>query len=356
MATATMTPQRGSITLTEITSKLQWSFWTWGARARLPQGGQARAVFGRRRLRVRSSIQVICNERVVRTALRRWLDQSQLEPPILLSLEVKVAEPPPLADDPRPVFEQPGLAVRAGPPGAGVHLSWATAPAVAELRAGDPMARVTLSPAAVDRLDACADGFLVPVLIFLLRRAGWHHIHAATAADPAGRGWLLAGDGQAGKSTTAALLATQGWRVGTDDTAFLAPDGNRVAAVAYRAPIALRPAGYRLLGGSGGTLLARRRKLGYWPEELGGTFAPRVVPDVILFTAVGQRLTTVTPLGPRECLAQLIRRSAWVMLEPDLAQAHLDLIARLARQAKSYHVTLGRDLFARPARLTELTE
>ncbi|OLC35350.1 MAG: hypothetical protein AUH81_10425 [Candidatus Rokubacteria bacterium 13_1_40CM_4_69_5] len=301
-----------------------------------------------------SKIHLVCGEPQVRAVLRAWLDRARLDPPIPLWIDVRLEEPPAHTDDPRPVFRQPGVVVRAGPSGGGVHLTWETAPAVAEVHATEPTACVTLSPSAAARLDECTETFLVTVLIFLLRRAGWHHIHAATALDPAGRGWLLAGDGLAGKSTTAALLATQGWRVGTDDTAFLASLNGCVTAVAYRAPIALRPPGYRLLGRLGGTLLARRRKLGYWPEELGGGFADRVVPDVILFTSVGIGPTTATPLGARECLAQLVRWSAWVMLEPDLAQQHLELLAALARQAKSYRVTLGRDLFARPNRLTEL--
>jgi hypothetical protein len=45
-----------------------------------------------------------------------------------------------------------------------------------------------------------------------------------------------------------------------------------------------------------------------------------------------------------------------VALEPELAQAHLDLIARLARQARRYRVVLGEDLFVKPDRLGELVQ
>ncbi len=301
-----------------------------------------------------STIHLVCGERRLGARLRAWLARLGLAPPLPLTLDVRVGEPAARAVDRRPLFQQPGIAVRAGPPRGGVHLSWETAAAVAELDGTAPLARVTLSPAAVARLDECAETFLLTVLIFLLRRAGWHHIHAATLIDPRGRGWLLAGTAQAGKSTTAALLAREGWGVGGDDAAFLAAGDARVTAVASRAPIALRADGYRLLRCSGGTLVPRRRKFGYWPEELGGEFAPRVVPEVILFTSVGNGRTTATPVARRECLAQLVRWSAWVLLEPDLAQEHLDLIARLAGQVESYRVTLGRDLFARPARLAEL--
>src|SRR2546425_844420 len=121
---------------------------------------------------------------------------------------------------PGPGSRKPGAVVPAGPSGGGVPLPGEPAPAVAEVHATEPTACVTLSPSAAARLDECTETFLVTVLIFLLRRAGWHHIHAATALDPAGRGWLLAGDGLAGESTTAAPLPTPGPAGGTHDTAF----------------------------------------------------------------------------------------------------------------------------------------
>jgi hypothetical protein len=276
-------------------------------------------------------------------------------PSVPLTLEVRVVDSIPRAEDGGElVFEQPTVEIRSGSPQGDVRISWTRAPAVAALAPGAMSASVLLSPKAVARLDECVQTFLLTVLIFLLRRAGWHHVHAATAIDPTGRGWLIAGNSCAGKSTTAALLASRGWPVGTDDIAFLAPAGERVAVEAYRAPIALRRGGHELLNRAGGVLLERRRKVAYWPEELGSRWAPRVEPEVLLFTSVGTGRTEIQPLGARETLAELVRWSAWVVLEPKLAQQHLDLIARLARQARRYRVTLGRDLFTNPARLGEL--
>ncbi len=216
---------------------------------------------------------------------------------------------------------------------------------------GASTAIVTLSPAAASLLDECQSTFLTTVLIFLLRRAGWHHVHAATAVDPRGRGWLIAGNARAGKSTTAAWLASRGWGVGTDDMAFLAPAQERVAVQASRAPIALREGGQALLQRTGGVFLERRRKVGYWPEELGAQWVPSIEPELIVFPTVGADRTEVQRLSAGDTLARLVRWSAWVLLEPDLAQEHLDLLARLARQAPGYRVTLGADLFAHPERL-----
>jgi hypothetical protein len=193
------------------------------------------------------------------------------------------------------------------------------------------------------------------VLLFLLRRAGWHHLHAATAVDQTGTGWLVAGNARAGKSTTAALLARAGWRVGGDDAAFLARRGDHVVAHAPRAPIALRSDALRLLAGRLPELPGGRPD--YWPEELGGSWTSCVDPGVILFTNTrrGSRLTYATPLTAREATAELVRWSAWVMVEPELAQEHLDLIAQLARQARCFRVALGRDVVHEPALLERVT-
>ncbi|HEX4601001.1 MAG TPA: hypothetical protein VH116_06390 [Gemmatimonadales bacterium] len=271
-----------------------------------------------------------------------------------MTLVVQVGDPPPLDADDRPVFHQPDVLIRSGPPHGTLTLSWERAPALAEIAPGTQTARVTLSRLAVARLQECTCTFFMAVLIFLLRRAGWHHVHAGTAIDPAGRGWLIAGDSGAGKSTTAALFASHGWQVGTDDATFLAPAGAQVAAVAYRAPIALRPDAQRALGRSGGIPVAGRRKAAYWPEDLGGRWAPKVEPEIVAFTSVGEGPTRAARLGARAALAQLVRWSAWVVLEPDLAQEHLDLLARLARQARSYRVSLGPDLFTDVAGLPDL--
>ena len=301
------------------------------------------------------TIGLTCDDARLFRALARWLDHTGLEPPGELTLDVHVADAAPHPDA-RPPFRQPSVVVRSGPPEGGVRLWWEVAPAFAELAPGAAVARVTLSPSAIQQLDLCTGSFLMTVLIFLLRRAGWHHVHAATAVDPAaGRGWLVAGDAAAGKSTTAALLATRGWGVGTDDLAFLTAGAEgRVTVAACRAPIALRAGGRRLLHLIGGTRRAERDKFTFWPEDLGGVWAPRVAPDVILFPSIGHGRTSAAALGRREALAELVRWSAWVVLEPELAQAHLDLLGALARQARAFRVILGRDLFDHPDRLAEL--
>jgi hypothetical protein len=299
-------------------------------------------------------ITVQCDQPTIRSAVQQYLDEGRLHPPVPLTLEIEVGEVPPVPLDSAPPFHQPQLVFYPGTRPGSLTIVWETAPAQARLENGSGRARVILSPAAADRLPECQTGFLMMTVVFLLRRFGWHHVHGATAVDRRGRGWLMAGNSQVGKSTTTAFLASRGWPVGTDDIAFLVPSAGRVAVHAFRSRIGLRPGGLELLAVSGGVFQPRRGKTVFWPEELGGTWVERIEPEVLLFPVIGGDRTTVTPLAPRDTLAQLVRWSAWVILEPQLAQEHLDLLAALGRQAPGYRLELGRDLFSNPQLIDEL--
>jgi hypothetical protein len=299
-------------------------------------------------------VDIRCGDPMVKEALEAWLTGLSLDAPPGLALEVVVIEAglPQISET---VFEQPQLRFARGPGGRGLRVAWDEAPAIADIPANPgATASIRLSPAAVTRLELCTRTFLMAVLIVLLRRVGWYHLHAATAVDPEGRGWLVAGNAHAGKSTTAALLAASGWRVGTDDAAFLERRGDRIVVHTCRAPIALRDGGRRLIARAGGVSLPDRGKTAYRPEDLGGVWTPLVDPEVVIFTVVGNARTSAKPLDRRGAVAELVRWSAWVMLEPELAQDHLNVLTRLTGQARCYRVRLGRDLFARPNRLIEL--
>jgi hypothetical protein len=301
-----------------------------------------------------SPIALTCVDERIESAVAGWLADGRLAPPEPVGFVITIGALAPIEPG-RPTFRQPELTIHSGGQNGTVTITWDRWPASADLYSGSPIAQVRLSPEAAERVDECLRVFLPTALIFLLRRAGWHHVHGATAIDPRGRGWLLAGNTHAGKSTTAAFLATRHWNVGTDDMAFLseAADGG-VEVHSFRSRLALRPGGEELLARSGGLPLEGRGKVGFWPEELGGTWAAVVRPRVLLFPRVGDGLTTVELVRPRDVLAQLVRWSAWVALEPDLAQAHLDLLARLGAQTTAYRVQLGRDLFEDPTLLERL--
>jgi hypothetical protein len=302
-----------------------------------------------------TGIGINCDDPEVGRWLQDWIAAMRLMPPVPLSLAVRVGCVSPDDDgDARAPFCQPQIEIRSGPPQGDVRIEWLAGPARAVIAAGGRTAELEIGSEALADPERLARPFLAVVLIMLLRRAGWHHVHAAVARDPTGRDWLFAGSAESGKSTTAALLATWGWAVGSDDITFLARDAGRVEAVAQREPIALRPDGFALLALSGGTTARGGRKTAFFPEELGGSWVARVAPQILILPRIEGDVTRAEAVGSREALIALACWSPWVAYEPALAQEHLDLLAALARQARCYRLALAPDLFARRNLLMEL--
>lgn len=293
------------------------------------------------------------NDPVIEAAVIEWLAQSRMPLPDGLRLRLEVVARVDAWEDPREVFAQGDVEIRAGEPLGWVHLTWRAAPARARIEEHRPEAYVELSRAALEEFDYLLRSFLLVSLIFLWKRNGRYHVHAGTAIDSKGRGWMLIGNSCSGKSTTTALLATRGWQVSTDDIAFLESRGDRASVTGFRSPIALRAGGFKLLGRPGGIPLESRAKTGFWPEELGATWIQAVEPDIVVFTSVGGDRTALTPVTPAVAIRELLQWSLWVMFEPTAAQEHLDLLSRLGRQARCYHATLAPDLFGAPRALED---
>jgi hypothetical protein len=293
------------------------------------------------------------NDPAFAALVSEWLLESQMPIPAGFRLQLLVTEQVPVPEDPRTIYTQADVEIRAGEPLGWVHVGWGTAPAMARIEEHAPVASIYLSPAAIADPDRLFRSFLLIVMIFLWRRDGRYHMHGGTAVDSRGRGWLLVGHSGTGKSTTIALLASRGWQVGTDDIAFLTAANGRAAVLGFRSPIALRPGGYGLLACEGGVNLERRGKTGFQPEDLGGAWLSSVEPEFVVFTSLGGSETRLTPVPAKETIKSLLQWSPWVMFEATAAQEHLDLLAQLGRQARCYQATLAPDLFAAPRALED---
>ncbi|MCC6245946.1 MAG: hypothetical protein IT353_24145 [Gemmatimonadaceae bacterium] len=299
------------------------------------------------------SPRVFSDDPTLQRLFETWLRDAQMTWPAPFTVIVLSGDSCPFAPDTREVLRQPDITVQAGAPGDTVRITWEHAPAVVEVHAREARATVWMSAAAIERFERAERSVLLVMLIFLMRRVGWYHVHAASLVDPRGRGWLIAGNSNCGKSTTTALMATRGWHIATDDIGFLAREGEHVASVGMRTPVALREGGLALIGATGGIDMSRRQKFGFWPEDLGGSWTSHVIPEIVAFPTIGER-TALTPATPREALAALVQWSVWVLFEPVFAQEHLDALGCVARQSRCFHLTLGPDLFENPDLLEEL--
>ena len=305
---------------------------------------------------MRAGIGIICEDVAVGRWLTEWIAAMRLAPPDPVTIAVRVGPLAPDADgDLRAPFLQPQLEIRSGPPENDVRVRWLAGPARAVIAAGSRTAEVAIGPEALARREPLAQSFLSAVLILLLRRVGWHHVHAALARDPTGRDWLFAGDARSGKSTTAALLATWGWAVGSDDITFLARDGAGVAAIAQRARIALRPAAAALFGPHGRHRGPGRPEDRVLPRGAGGLLGrARRAADPHPAPRRGRRARAPSRSGrARRSSSWCAGRRGW-RSSPTWRRSTWSCSRRSRARRAAYRVALGPDLFARRDLLLEL--
>lgn len=286
----------------------------------------------------------------VESAMRRWFFEGRLDFDAELECRVTVGEVnEPVRRDAfanqrdgatvwLPSVEHPTL-----------DIWWARHRSALSIRNGGRGVALVLAPEVADDLGSHAQWVLVTLAALTLKAAGRFHIHAASTRAPSGQGWMLVGDSGSGKSTTIGLLAALGWTISTDDVAFLERSPEGLAAVrGFRSPVALRPEGFRLLRALGGADLGRRGKRGFWPEELGSRWEALIVPDVLVFTAIGGERTVLEPVSKGTALKELFRRSFWPLLDPSGSDEYLGLLHDVAARADCYTARLAPDLFDDP--------
>lgn len=215
--------------------------------------------------------------------------------------------------------------------------------------------RIRVTQAGLADLSAALPGFLLITFILSARRRGWHHVHGATVREPGGgRGWLLAGNRGAGKSTTCAMLAAAGWGVGSDDAAFARLEGDRVRLAPWRAPIALREGGAALVGRRFVVDDSRRAKQ---LITAGAEPVASLVPEVVAFPRVDPEApTSALAVNAAEAMTELLQWSVWSLVEARHAEDHLTTLRRLVGQARTIRVRLGPDLADDPMRLLTLPD
>lgn len=302
-------------------------------------------------------IRIAAPNEALASKINEWLDESRVRLPAPVSIDIQIAPISEPSPDARTRFGDSIIDIRSGRPANNVTIDWLPRYGRAILEPGSTSVTVTLSMEALDQPFDAIQYFLFDVCILLMRRVGLHHIHAAALRDPAGRGWCIVGVSGSGKSTTTSLLAKVGWSVGTDDISFMTAGSSHdlTDVVAWRERVGLLPDSVSATGYAGGVAVGPRRKSGWFAEEFGAPWVDRVTPQVLVFpTASAELPTSVRPLRPRDAMSRLMLSSQWVSLDGDLADEHLGLMARLAKQARAFEATVGRDLFDRPEILAEL--
>ena len=176
-----------------------------------------------------------------------------------------------------------------------------------------------------------------------LRRFGMFDLHAAGVVAPnSDAGVLIIGPSGSGKSTLTTQLARAGWSYLSDDELLLSLNNDEVEARGFRSFFALADSNSTMKNCF---------------EPAGIFTAPRVDktnPRFVFFTGIsGAAETRVHELSQAETMSRLIRACPWATYDTAIAGPNLELLSRLARQAKGFNLLAGTDLLA-PERAAQI--
>jgi len=171
-----------------------------------------------------------------------------------------------------------------------------------------------------------------------LRRFGVFELHSAGVVIPQSHdAVLIVGPSGSGKSTLTLQLAKAGWGYLSDDELLLSIAGEEVEARGFRSFFALAAA---TAGGSS------QSKTCFEPASVFAAPAvSQAVPRFVFFTSVsGTNETRVSELSQAETMTRLLRACPWATYDTAVAAPHLQLLSRLARQAKGFELQAGTDI------------
>jgi hypothetical protein len=172
-----------------------------------------------------------------------------------------------------------------------------------------------------------------------LRRFDVFDLHSAGVVIPGTEhGVLIVGPSGSGKSTLTLQLAKAGWGYLSDDELLLSVAGEAVEARGFRSYFAIAAAA------SAGD--PSRLKTCLEPASVfAAPPATHAVPRFVFFTSVSGALETrVFALGQTETMKRLLRACPWATYDTVVAASHLQLLSRLARQAKGFELQAGTDI------------
>ncbi len=189
-----------------------------------------------------------------------------------------------------------------------------------------------------------------------LKRRGLYALHAA-ALSLDGSCMPLAGTSGAGKSTLALALLKAGLSFLGDDLVFLKQTPRGLQALAFPEEIDVTDETVRLFPDLERVVPqppdGRRKRQVSAESVYGGRVVMECHPAVLVFPRVVQSEESVLkPISAEEAFMELVPNV--LLTEAASSQAHLDVLADLAKQCVGYALETGRDLDALSGRLRQL--
>ncbi len=185
-----------------------------------------------------------------------------------------------------------------------------------------------------------------------LPRFGRLHVHGGAVRDPEGRGWLLANDAGAGKSTTVLSLALSGWGWTSDDATYVSRQGDALVAEGWLEPPRLSARSAAALRLSREDQASVFKTAVALPPSVTAARLPGIALHRLVLPEIGG-VTHIDRVEPRRALDTLLRASAWLVCLPRMAESYLALLAQVA-ELPAWRLQLGPELLDAPESVARL--
>lgn len=223
-----------------------------------------------------------------------------------------------------------------------------TAPKVGAM-VGEKEVELFYEPSASPR---CVQAVFDTLWPLTLPRHGLFHIHGAAVRDLEGRGWLLAGDANIGKSTSTLALVAAGWHFAADDAVYVTHStGSGVTGHGWAEPIRLTARSAMALGVERDVPQSELKSNAVLDVSIAARRVDSMGLHRVCFPEFGAA-TSLHPISAREALERLLAASAWIVCVPALARTYLATLTAVASLPATV-LTLGPELLEQPELLAE---
>jgi hypothetical protein len=220
------------------------------------------------------------------------------------------------------------------------------------VRQADSSVGVWIGEGAQSRERSAMARLIFNAVMVAMRRSGLYELHAAGVVSPSGEGVLITGPSGSGKSNLAAQLAAAGWHYLSDDSLLLFSREGVVHTHALRRMFALTDDIFSATGVANSNSIEVTvapfdpLKKRFEPAPVfPGQFALSCTPRKILFSRIEDDPTSnMRSLNRAETMSRLLRMCPWACFDKTTAQAHLEVLGGLARQAAGFELRAGADL------------